>query len=280
MNGEYLKAEHLTISPFDHGFLYGIGFFETFRTYDGHVLLLDKHLERLKFALSEFNISLPYEADDFFQAIRTLNERAGGTDGYFRLNVSGGVHDIGLAPTVYAEPNVILFRKELGPTVRGAEKKAVWLKTFRNRPESAVRHKSHNFLNNVRGRLELPSLKEWEGLFLTAEGHVAEGVTSNVFWLKDDVLYTPTIGTGILPGTTRTLVLTLAKEMGIECQEGYFTKEAVEHADELFVTNAIQELVPMKSIEDISLPGAAGVYYQKLHRLYVEKIHELKDGGQ
>ena len=50
-------------------------------------------------------------------------------DGYFRLNVSAGVHDIGLAPSSYASPNVILFRKELAPTVRGTEKKGVWLDT-------------------------------------------------------------------------------------------------------------------------------------------------------
>ena len=52
-------------------------------------------------------------------------------DGYFRFNVSAGVHDIGLAPSSYASPNVILFRKELAPAVRGTEKKAVWLETHR-----------------------------------------------------------------------------------------------------------------------------------------------------
>ena len=37
MNGEFVRAEDLKISPFDHGFLYGVGFFETFRTYEGSV---------------------------------------------------------------------------------------------------------------------------------------------------------------------------------------------------------------------------------------------------
>ncbi len=97
----------------------------------------------------------------FLQLCVELDELNGGQDGYFRLNVSAGVHDIGLAPSSYASPNVILFRKELAPAVRGTEKKAVWLETTRNKPESTVRHKSHNFLNNVRGRLELPSLKEY-----------------------------------------------------------------------------------------------------------------------
>ena len=118
----------------------------------------------------------------------------GGEDGYFRLNVSAGVHDIGLAPSAYESPNVILFRKDIALRLFVVQKRRrSGLKRPRNRPESAVRHKSHNFLNNVRGRLELPSLKDMEGIFVTEEGFVAEGVTSNVFWVKDGVLYTPTL---------------------------------------------------------------------------------------
>ena len=77
-------------------------------------------------------------------------------------------------------------------------------------------------LNNVRGRLELPSLKEMEGLFVTEEGFVAEGVTSNIFWVKDGVLFTPAIETGILPGTTRAFIIECAKFAGITVNEGFY----------------------------------------------------------
>lgn len=279
MNGEFVRTVDLKISPFDHGFLYGAGFFETFRTYGGNVLLFDKHMDRLHTALMEYRITMPYDETEILAAVRKLDELNEGQDGYFRLNVSAGAHDIGLSPSSYPTPNVILFRKELAPTVRGTAKKAVWLDTARNLPESAVRHKSHNFLNNVRGRLELHSLKEMEGLFVTAEGSVAEGVTSNVFWMKGGVLFTPAIETGILPGTTRAYIIEVAKSVGITVNEGFFGKEDVEYADELFVTNAVQELVPLSAIEDIVLPGASGVYYKKLHELYRQAIEEMKDGG-
>lgn len=279
MNGEMKDAAELTVSAFDHGFLYGVGFFETFRTYEGHVFLFQEHMDRLRAALKEFHIMMPYGEQEIWNAVRQLDRDSGNEDGYFRLNVSAGVHDIGLAPTSYENPNVILFRKALPPTERGTEKQGVWLETPRNHPESGIRHKSHNFLNNVRGRLELPSLKNWEGLFLSADGHVAEGVTSNVFWMKGGQLYTPAIGTGILPGTTRAFVLQLAKAAGILVNEGYYGKEAVEAADEVFVTNAIQEIVPLSSIGQIALPGSSGVYYQKLHADYVRAIDELKESG-
>ncbi|WP_432363000.1 aminodeoxychorismate lyase [Sporosarcina sp. UB5] len=278
MNGKFEQAEQLTISPFDHGFLYGAGFFETFRTYEGRVFLFKEHMERLRVALREYRVSMPYSDEEILEVIQELHIRSGGRDGYFRLNVSAGVHDLGLAPSEYVTPNVILFRKELAVVPRGTEKKAVWLETERNLPESQVRHKSHNFLNNVRGRLELPSLKELEGIFLTAQGHVAEGVTSNVFWVKDGALYTPSIETGILPGLTRAFILDLAAEVGMDMQIGLFAKCEVEQADEVFVSNSIQELVPLSAVGEVPMPGASGVYYQKLHRLYVQAIDEMKEG--
>ncbi|WP_203248990.1 aminodeoxychorismate lyase [Sporosarcina beigongshangi] len=278
MNGEFTRAEDLRISPFDHGFLYGAGFFETFRTYDGNVLLFDEHMERLHAALTEYRIAMPYTNAEILAVVKTLDEKSGNTDGYFRLNVSAGVHDIGLAPSMYATPNVILFRKELALAVPGMVKRAVWLDTPRNLPESTVRHKSHNFLNNVRGRLELPSLKDVEGLFVTSEGFVAEGVTSNVFWLRDGELFTPAIKTGILPGTTRAFITELARSAGIAVHEGFYGKEHLESADEVFVTNAVQELVPLAAIGDHLLRGASGDYYQKLHELYRQAIEGMKEG--
>lgn len=276
MNGTYALAEELTISPFDHGFLYGVGFFETFRTYEGEVFLFQEHLNRLQSALDEYRITMPYTADELVTVIQNLNQSAGGTDGYFRLNISAGVHDIGLSPNAYPKPNVILFRKELANTKRGTEKTGAWLMTPRNEPESNVRHKSHHFLNNVGGRLELPSLKEMEGIFVTKEGYVAEGITSNVFWVKGNQLYTSSIETGILPGTTRAFIIKLAKELGIEVFEGFYTKAVVEQADEVFVTNAIQELVPLKSIGEHPLLGCKGMVYNQLHKQYLQLIKERR----
>lgn len=272
MNGTYQEAEDLKISPFDHGFLYGVGFFETFRTYEGRVFLFDAHMNRLRAALEEFQITMPYSDQEIRNVVHRLDREANDGDGYFRLNVSAGVHDIGLTPSVYKTPNVIFFRKALPSASRGTEKQGIWLETPRNQPESAVRYKSHNFMNNVRGRMELPSLKETEGIFLTSDGHVAEGVTSNVFWMKEGQLFTPAIGTGILPGTTRAFLLELAKDAGIQVNEGNYSKESVEEADEVFVTNAVQEIVPLSSIGELPLPGASGHHYQNLHAAYVQAI--------
>ena len=103
MNGEYIEASELKISPFDHGFLYGFGFFETFRTYEGEPVFIIEHFNRLCEGLKEYRIAMPYTVNEISDAIRLLNE-TDGEDGYFRINVSAGAHDIGLAPTEYTQP--------------------------------------------------------------------------------------------------------------------------------------------------------------------------------
>jgi len=274
INGNYVAAEDLRISPFDHGFLYGLGFFETFRTYNGKVLLLDAHMDRLQAALAQFRIHMPYTKQELLAVCEQLNAAAGGVDGYFRVNVSAGEHGIGLQPEEYTQPNVIVFRKELPDTPRGQEKTAQWLETKRNTPEGASRVKSHHYGNNVLGRFELPSLAVQEGFFLTAHGYVAEGVTSNIFWAKNDILYTPSLETGILPGITRAWVIEQAELLGMEVQEGLFTKKDLEQGCECFITNSVQELVPIWRLEDKQLLGNKGPIYLRLHEAFVKEVEQ------
>jgi len=274
INGNYVAAEDLRISPFDHGFLYGLGFFETFRTYNGKVLFWDAHMDRLQAALAQFRIHMPYTKQELLAVCEQLNAAAGGVDGYFRVNVSAGEHGIGLQPEEYTQPNVIVFRKELPDTPRGQEKTAQWLETKRNTPEGASRVKSHHYGNNVLGRFELPSLAVQEGFFLTAHGYVAEGVTSNIFWAKNDILYTPSLETGILPGITRAWVIEQAELLGIEVQEGLFTKKDLEQGCECFITNSVQELVPISRLEDMQLLGNKGPIYLRLHEAFVQEVEQ------
>lgn len=274
MNGQYIKTEDLRISPFDHGFLYGLGFFETFRTYEGKVLFFEEHLQRLLQALEKYRIHMPYTKEELKVVIAQLNTLAGGQDGYFRINVSAGEHDIGLQPKEYPKPNIIVFRKELHNVPRGQEKTAQWLETRRNSPEQDIRVKSHHYGNNVLGRFEMPSLAMQEGFFLTEAGYVAEGVTSNIFWAINNILYTPSLETGILPGITRAWVIDQAQLFGLQVREGLFSKEELEQATECFITNSVQELVPIREIEELQLLGKKGPVYRSLHEAYVKEIEQ------
>ncbi|WP_339060672.1 aminotransferase class IV [Tepidibacillus marianensis] len=103
-------------------------------------------------------------------------------------------------------------------------KKIEIVKTPRNCPETDVRLKSLNFMNNIVAKKELND-KNAEGIFLTRDGYLAEGLTSNLFFVKDNILYTPSVDIGILNGITRQFVLNLSRKLKITIAEGFLRRK-------------------------------------------------------
>lgn len=264
-NGEFVLETIARISPFDHGFLYGLGVFETFRIYDGHPFLLDDHFQRLAVSLKELNILFDLKKDDFLEIITSLLKLNKLNNAYIRFNISAGEAPIGLQTEAYTKPNVIIFIKPLvTPLVR--TKKATFLQTIRNTPEGFERLKSHHYLNSILGKREVPDMNT-EGIFLTNDGYVAEGVVSNIFWVKNGQVYSPTIKTGILNGITRQFVIELLKKNEIAFNEGYYLPQDVLDADEVFITNSIQEIVSISMLNEseYSSEGKVTHFLQNLY---------------
>lgn len=258
VNGTYVEASEAKISPYDHGYLYGLGVFETFRIYNGHPFLLDDHYERLMDALSVLQIEWKMTKDDVLCILQELLVRNGLEHAYVRFNVSAGIGEIGLQTGLYEEPSVIVFIKPLSVPGKVLEKEGVILKQKRNTPEGAFRLKSHHYLNNILGKREIGNVVNKEGVFLTEAGHIAEGVVSNLFFVKKGVLYTPSLETGILNGITRAFIIRIAEVLDVDVEEGLFTQKELLSADEVFVTNSIQEIVPLNQIEEVNFPGKEG----------------------
>ncbi|MDF4766395.1 aminodeoxychorismate lyase, partial [Vibrio parahaemolyticus] len=192
-----------------------------------------------------------------------------------RFNVSAGIDEIGLQTEMYEEPSVIVFIKPLAAPGEVAEKEGVVLKQVRNTPEGAARLKSHHYLNNILGKREIGNVVNKEGIFLTETGYVAEGIVSNLFFVKGDILYTPSLETGILNGITRAFIIKVAEELGIKVKEGFFTKDELLSADEVFVTNSIQEIVPLNRIEERDFPGKVGMVTKRFINLYEMQREKL-----
>lgn len=268
VNGTYVEASEAKISPYDHGYLYGLGVFETFRIYNGHPFLLDDHYERLMDALSALQIEWKLMKDDVLRILQELLERNGLDHAYVRFNVSAGIDEIGLQTGVYEEPSVIVFIKPLAAPGAVVEKEGVILKQARNTPEGAFRLKSHHYLNNILGKREIGNVVSKEGIFFTEAGYVAEGIVSNLFFVKESILYTPSLETGILNGITRAFIIRIAEMLNIQVKEGFFTKGELLSADEVFVTNSVQEIVPLRHIEGRDFPGKEGEVTRELMHVY------------
>jgi 4-amino-4-deoxychorismate lyase len=277
LNGEMISSEQATISIFDHGYLYGVGLFETFRTYNGHPFLLENHLDRLAQGCQQVGMIWEREVECVKEQIAALLQKNQLEDGYFRLNVSAGSQPIGLPSQPYTDLTEALFVKALPP--RAAQKRLSTVKTKRNTPEGPYRLKSHHYLNNILAKQEAPL--DAEGVFLTAEGKVAEGIVSNLFFIRQGELFTPSLSTGILNGITRECVLHLAKKLDLQVHQGEYDLAFAQEAEEVFVTNSIQEIMPVIQWDGQTYdqPTEASVTYRlkQQYDRYKERIHRIDE---
>jgi 4-amino-4-deoxychorismate lyase len=257
MNGSLCEEKEAVVSAYDHGFLYGMGLFETFRTYQGKAFLLEAHLERLVQGCKELSIQLEVKLSYWEQQIEQLLAVNQLQDGYFRLSVSAGTDLLGLPANAYLNPTTILYVKSLlaiDKQLYERGKPLQLLRLLRNSPEGRWRLKSFHYMNNIMAKRELmeyPWAAGAEGLFLNEAGAVAEGIVSNVFFIRQGKCFTPQLDTGILPGITRQRVIELAEQMEISLEQGIYGWEDLAAADEIFLTNSIQELVPVTVLLDL-----------------------------
>jgi 4-amino-4-deoxychorismate lyase len=273
VNGKIVPVEQATVSAMDHGFLYGIGLFETVRVYGGRLFLWEAHYARLCSGLLALRFAVPWTAEELADAILDTVRANQLQDAYVRLSVTGGSEGVGLVSEGYPRPSLYIFVKPVAQVVEPpATKRLVTLSVRRQTAEGFQRFKSHNYLNNALARLEVGSRPDAEGLFLTHDGFLAEGIVSNLFWVREGRLYTPSLETGILDGITRRHVLSLARELGIAWEEGLYRPDTLRSAEEVFLTNSIQEIVPVDQVDDHHVPIGYGPVTRQLRTAYRQSV--------
>lgn len=276
MNGKLVTRKHIQLSPFDHGLLYGHGSFETFRSYRGKVPFLHYHYTRLLQTLHVLGIVFPYSEEAIEKAVDQLLAQTGGGDCIFRLSVTAGEWQV----DGYTKPNVWMTAAMLSSSssMRGVEKRGKWLSTCHKGRGDLLDVRGFHYSDMRSGQLELANPLKYEGLLLNEHDIVTESIRSNVFFAKNDILYTPALSLGIVKGITREWVITLAKEIGFEVREGEFDREELESAHECFLTNAIDELIPLSRIGRSEFAGNEGLVYKRLHQAYVYIIEQRLKG--
>jgi branched-chain amino acid aminotransferase len=277
VNGKFVHKEKASVSVFDHGFLYGDGIYETLRAYHGKLFLLSKHLSRLKHSADAISLKLPLSIDKIGEALyETLNVNKL-TEAYVRIHLSRGPGEIGLDPALSHAPTMIIVTqpfRDYPPEFYEYGVAAAVVKTRRNHPLAISPDiKSTNFLNNILAKMESLKAGAYEGIMLNWEGHVAEGTISNIFTVKNGVLYTPDLSTGILEGVTRGLVLHLARKDHIPTKETRLKPRDLSDADECFITNTTVEVMPVTRIDGSAVGnGKPGPVTAALRAAYQREV--------
>lgn len=246
LNGKWLHKDKARISVFDSGFLYGYGVFETIRIANGRALLLSEHLKRLRSSLQIAGIKITdYNFSSIVSKILKMTKLH---DGVVRITVTAGrSKDLpwtGNAST----PTVLVAVREL-KIPEWIYTKGVKVIFIHERLKGASLAfpgvKSISYIANVIAKKEAQKKGAFEAIFVSPEGFLKEGASSNFFFIKNEIVYTPDTKTGILPGVTRNTVIKIIKKMGLKIEEGYFRVNDFKRSDEAFLTNSTCGVVPV-----------------------------------
>ncbi len=279
LNDRFVSREEAKISVFDHGFLYGDGVYETIRSYGERIFMRDQHLARLYRSAEAIGLDIPIPRSAWPDLLHgAMVRNAVGTrqrDAYIRITISRGVGDIGLDPALCPTPTVVIMAKPLVPPPPELYETGVALiiaRTRRNLPSALSPHiKATNFLNNILAKREAIAAGAFDSLLLNWEGLVAECTVSNIFFVADGCLKTPSTECGILDGITRDIVLQLARESNLPVEEGRFRAEEVTGAAECFLTNTSMEIMPVVSIDGAPIgTGKPGPLTCELRSLFAK----------
>jgi branched-chain amino acid aminotransferase len=247
IDGVFYEQSEAKISVFDHGLLYGDGVFEGIRFYQDRVFRLDEHITRLWDSAKAIALEMPISRSELVAATLETIRQNDLHDGYIRLLVTRGVGSLGLSPDSCRRPSVVIIAATISLYPESLYQKGLTMVTCATRRTAPAalspRVKSLNYLNNVLAKIEAQQAGAAEGIMLNEQGYVAECTGDNVFVVKNGLLLTPPVNSGILEGVTRQVVFELARKNGFPIREQDLTRYDIFVADECFLTGTAAEVI-------------------------------------
>jgi branched-subunit amino acid aminotransferase/4-amino-4-deoxychorismate lyase len=268
IDGRLCRGAAAAVSLFDRGARDGEGLFETLRVYGGRAFEWQRHLERLVLSAAELGFPVPPSPATLERGLSELLAEERLTDAVARLTVTRGIP--GGRPTrtgCWIEVEPLAARMWPGTTRGGAT--AIVSKT-RFEPGPLGPHKTTSRLAYHLAREEARSAHADEAILVSSAGLVLEGAVSNLFARLGDDLLTPPLALGLLPGITRSIVMALGRAQGFEVREAPFTVAQLENAREVFLTNSVQEVVPLIRVGGRAVPETT--LGARLREVYRERV--------
>lgn len=285
LNNRLVADSRAKVSVFDHGFLYGDGVYETLRAYNGTVFMIREHIERLFMSASKIDLKIPVRADVIRRAVYKTIRANRQKNAYIRISVSRGAGPIGLDPELCPKPTLVIISRAFRGYPRQYYGKGVKIAIVgvRRNSRDALNPeiKSLNFLNNILARMEARKEGAYEAVMLNSQGYLAEGSVTNIFFIRNNVLFTPSLEVGILDGITRRIILDMARRQKIPTREGRFTPLDLYRSDEVFISNTTMEIMPVTTVDDVRIGDMAGrttKFLRSGFRKLIEKYVEHDNG--
>ena len=268
VNGQILSDPGAAaIGVTDHGFTVGDGVFEAIKVVEGQPFALTRHLERLGRSASALGLPAP-DLDTLRGAIEAVLAPEQMTLGRLRITYTGGPAPLG-SGRGDAAPTTVVVAAPMKPTPdTTAVARVPWP---RNERGALAGVKSTSYAENVVALAEAAKRGATEAVFANLAGHLCEGTGSNVGYVVDGEVRTPTLGSGCLAGVTRALLV----EWGdlVEVDEPI---EVLDRADEIFLLSTTRDVQGVHRCDDREL-AAPGPVTRVLMDLWSKKEAEHAD---
>ena len=251
MNGSLLQdptAPAVTVR--DHGLTVGDGVFESVKVIDGRPFALTRHLDRLAGSAAGLGLP-PVDVDEVRRGVDAVLAQEHLALGRLRITCTGGVAPLGSGRG--DGPLTVVVAAE-AMAARAETTSIVTVPWPRNERGALAGLKTTSYAENVVALAYATARGAAEAVFANTAGNLCEGTGSNVFYVVDGELRTPTLASGCLAGVTRALLLEWYG--GREVDEPV---DVLETADEIFLVSTTRDVQPVVRCDGRELPGPGPV---------------------
>ena len=266
-NDRIVADNEVVVDKEDRGYQFGDGVYEVVKVYNGQLFTLEEHVNRFYASAEKIHITIPYTKDKLYTLLHQLVEANEINTGHIYFQITRGA----------CPRNHIFPGDDVAPVLTGnAKENPRPVTNFENGVKAT-------FVEDIRWlRCDIKSLNLL-GAVLAKQGcyeailhrgeTVTEGSSSNIYGVKDGVLYTHPADNLILNGITRQVIFKCAEEIGMPVKEQAFTKEQLLAMDEIIVSSTTSEVTPVIDVDGQAIgSGKPGEWTRKLQAQFDTKI--------
>jgi branched-chain amino acid aminotransferase len=283
MNGKLVDWKDATIHVASHVVHYGSAVFEGARCYStprgSACFRLDAHMRRLFDSAKIYRMELQLDQAALTEAVLETIRANQYKACYIRPIVYRGYNELGVNPFPCPVDTAILTWEWGAYLGAGALEKGVdvrvssWTRAHPNTFPTLAKS-SANYANSQLIKMEAVAEGYSEGIALDTQGNLSEGSGQNLFLVRDNVLYTPPLSAAVLPGITRSTIITLAQDLGFTVVEQVLPREMLYISDEAFFVGTAAEITPIRTVDKIQIgKGQRGPVAEALQVAFFDMIN-------
>jgi D-alanine transaminase len=271
MNGKTMSMADAKVGVEDRGYQFADGVYEVIHIYNGRPFTLSEHLQRLERSCEGVRLGKVFDCPTLARQITLFVEDHGPAEGMVYLQITRGEAPRGHVFPKHWEPTILFYCRPLPGVAAPGAGRGIKLHTVADERWHKCWIKSIALLANILAKNEAVDAGADEAVFVD-NGLITECSTSNFFAIINNQLVTHPVGSKVLPGVTRLVLLQIAREIGIPVAERPLQEAEARSASEVFICNTTHELEWVSTWDGKIQSKQCGAVTRQLHEAYCRRV--------